>query len=258
MSSPPASAGASVRLEQPVAATELRSLGILGGTFNPPHIGHLALARHARDQLRLQCVLLMPAHIAPFKAGGEDGRDGRREGQREGGGERRREGGSDPVPEQRLRMCELAVAGLDGICVSALEIERRGVSYTVDTLTALHDSHPQAQLTLIVGADVAGTLPSWREPARLLALARIAVAARPGTPREPVLRALAGLGVAPADGAEGSQRVSFLQMPAVEISSSLVRDLLARGQPIEELVGSAVAGYIAEHRLYRAPSGAGA
>jgi nicotinate-nucleotide adenylyltransferase len=209
------------------------SLGVLGGTFNPPHLGHLALARHARDQLGLKRVLLMPAHTAPYKADRP-----------------RRE--RDPGPAQRLLMCQLAVDHCDdpiGLSVCALEIERGGVSFTVDTLSSLHARDPDAQLTLIVGADVARTLGSWREPARVLELARVGVAERPGTQRKGVLEALAELG-AGASG-PGSARVSFVQMPAVEISSSLVRQRAARGEPIEELVGRAVASYIVEHRLYR-------
>jgi nicotinate-nucleotide adenylyltransferase len=142
-------------------------------------------------------------------------------------------------------MCRLAVLGASGVLVSALEIERRGVSYTVDTLRALHASHPEAELTLIVGADIAQTLGSWREPSQLLALADVAVAARPGAPVPPLPR---------LDGA----RMSLLEMPAIDISSSMVRARVARGEPIEELVGAAVAGYIAEHHLYRVASRAGA
>jgi nicotinate-nucleotide adenylyltransferase len=193
---------------------------VLGGSFNPPHRGHLALARHAHGELGLGRVLLMPAHTVPFKAHGE--------------------GGSDPGPEHRLRMCRLAVEGAAGIDVCALEIERRGVSYTVDTLGSLHDSHPEAELTLIVGADVAATLESWREPDRLLELADVAVATRPGAPR----RAL------PA-----GARVSFLEMPAIDVSSSMVRARVAAGEPVQELVGAPVARYIAEHGLYRDADG---
>jgi nicotinate-nucleotide adenylyltransferase len=171
-------------------------------------------------------VLLVPAHAAPHKLAGE-------------------EGGRDPGPEHRLEMCRLAVLGASGVLVSALEIERRGVSYTVDTLRALHASHPEAELTLIVGADIAQTLGSWREPSQLLALADVAVAARPGAPVPPLPH---------LDGA----RMSLLEMPAIDISSSMVRARVARGEPIEELVGAAVAGYIAEHHLYRVASRAGA
>ncbi len=199
----------------------MRRLGILGGTFNPPHRGHLALAIHARRQLALERVLLVPANTAPNKPGRDE----------------------DPGPSERLAMCRLAVAEVDGVSVCALEIERGGVSYTVDTLRALHASHPEAELTLIVGGDVASTIGSWREPAELLALAHLAVAGRPGAP-PPVL----------ADGA----RSSSLEMPALDVSSSMVRDRAAHGQPIEELVGAGVARYIADHGLYRVASRAGA
>jgi nicotinate-nucleotide adenylyltransferase len=171
-------------------------------------------------------VLLIPAHTAPYKAdGASDGAPN----------------GSDPGPQQRLRMCELAVAGEDGLDVSAVEIERGGLSYTVDTVTALHASE-NVELTLIVGADTACTLAGWREPQRLLELAALAVAARAGAARQRVLDALAGI--------DAAARVSFLEMPAVAVSSSLVRQRVAAGEDVEPLVGPAVARYIAEHRLY--------
>jgi nicotinate-nucleotide adenylyltransferase len=173
-------------------------------------------------------VLLVPAHTAPHKADGA-------------------EGGRDPGPKRRLHMCRLAAAGVAGVSVCALEIERGGMSYTVDTLSALHDSHPEAELTLIVGADVAGTLGSWREPERLLALADVAVAGRPGVAAGWI--ALPGL---------ARERFRFLEMQPIAVSSSIVRQRAARGEPIEELVGAAVAEYIAEHRLYREPARTGA
>ncbi len=173
-------------------------------------------------------MLLVPAHTAPYKA--------------DGAGPQGARGGLDPGPWHRLCMCELAVSGEDGLGVSAVEIERGGLSYTVDTLTALHASQ-NAQLTLIVGADTACTLPSWREPQRLLALASLAVAARAGAARQRVLDALAGIG-------ETATRVSFLEMPAIAVSSSLVRQRVAEGEDVEQLVGPAVARYIAQHGLY--------
>jgi len=217
----------------------VKRLGILGGTFNPPHLGHLAVARHARDELRLDRVVLMPARIPPHKPDAED-----------------------PGPEHRLSMCRLAVDGANGLSVCAQEIEREGPSYTVDTLQAIHATHPEARLTFILGADTAGTLPAWREPAKLLQLADLAVAARAGSAREDVLQKVAPLmgtvdgGMATAT--EGtSAGVTFLEMPVMEISSSAVRRRAARGEPIEDLVGEAVASYIAEHALYgRAPEAA--
>jgi nicotinate-nucleotide adenylyltransferase len=206
------------------------SIGILGGTFNPPHRGHLAVARHALQELALEHVLLVPAHTSPYKAAQHAGPTGAY-------------GGGDPGPKHRLRMCQLAFDGMPGLSVCAIEIERGGLSYTVDTLTSIHDSHPDAELTFIVGADTASTLSSWRQPAQLLELARLAVAARAGAAQQRVLDALAG--VAPA------ARVSFLRMPAIAVSSSLVRERVAAGASIDELVGPDVAGYIAEHGLYR-------
>jgi len=157
----------------------------------------------------------------------------------------------------RLRMCQLSVEGADGLSACGLEIERGGPSYTVDTLEAIHASHPDAELTFIVGADTARTLASWREPVRLLELAHLAVAARTGSARRQVLDTVVSLGAADEDGQEGGraqaerERVRFLEMPAIEISSSMVRRRVARGEPIDELVGPAVARYIAEHGLYR-------
>ncbi len=201
------------------------TIGILGGTFNPPHRGHLALARHAQAELGLARVLLMPAHSAPHKGDEED-----------------------PGPARRLEMCRLAVcaegeAGLEeqaGLEACALEIERGGPSYTVDTLRAIHASDPEAELTFIVGADMACTLPAWREPRALIELAGLAVAEREDIVREDVLRALAPLGA----------RVRFLGMPRIEVSSSQVRERVATGESIEGLVEPAVAEYIAEHGLY--------
>ena len=210
---------------RPVALEGLRSLGILGGTFNPPHLGHLAIARSARDELGLDRILLMPAHSIGHKRAGAHA-------------------GADPGPEHRLSMCRLLVEDADdtnGVSACALEVERGGITYTVDTLEELHGSHPNARLTLVMGADTARTLPSWREPARLLALADLAVARRTGASDEAVRQSVSR-----------PERVRFLHAPLLAVSSSAVRERLARGKHVDELVGGAVAGYIAEHGLYRA------
>jgi nicotinate-nucleotide adenylyltransferase len=217
-----------------------RALGILGGTFNPPHLGHLAVARHALDELALDRVLLVPTHTAPHKS------------------DVRASVAWDPGPQHRLRMCQLAVEGVEGLAVCDIEVERGGLSYTVDTLRSIRQSHPDAELTLIVGADTASTLSSWREPAQLLELASLAVAARAGAARQRVLDALDGIGDEHGVGASAGAplagvkaRVRFLEMPTIAVSSSLARERVARGEPVEELVGPAVARYIDEHRLYR-------
>jgi nicotinate-nucleotide adenylyltransferase len=199
-------------------AVNPHTIGVLGGTFNPPHRGHLALASRARAELGLERVLLMPAYSAPHK--GED---------------------EDPGPERRLEMCRLAVDGEAGLEACALEIERGGPSYTVDTLRAIKQSDPEAELTFIVGADMARTLPAWREPRALVELAGLAVAEREDAGRGEVLRALAPLGA----------RVRFLGMGMLEVSSSQVRELVEAGDSIEGLVAPAVAEYIAAHGLYR-------
>jgi nicotinate-nucleotide adenylyltransferase len=198
-----------------------QQLGVLGGTFNPPHIGHLALASCARAQLGLERVLLVPSCVPPHKRAA-----------------------ADPGPEHRLRMCELAVAGEPSLEASPLEVQRGGPSYTVDTLSTLRSLYPNASLTLILGSDVARTLPEWHRPAELLALARLAIAERAGDGREEALAALDSL---------RAPDPLFLEMPTVEVSSSLVRERVAAGESLDGLVPPAVAAYIAEHALYARP-----
>ena len=199
-------------------------IGILGGTFSPPHVGHLACAQAALSQLGLDRVLLIPVARPPHKEALED-----------------------PGPEHRLAMCRLAAAGHERIGVSDLEIERGGPSYTVDTLLALHQASPQDELTFVAGGDMAASLPSWREPEEVLRLARFAVAEREGAGRAEVERALAGL--------KGRDRVVFFDMPPVDVSSSAIRSGIAAGRPVRDLVPDAVARYIHEHGLYGAPAG---
>lgn len=201
------------------APRRLSRIGILGGMFNPPHLGHLALARTAASELDLDRVLLTPVLIPPHKPAKWD-----------------------PGAEHRLRMCELVARGDDRLNVCTLELQRPGPSYTIDTLRSIHASHPHAELTLILGADMARTLGSWREPREILDLARIAVAERDGCKQTEVLDALVPLG--------GGERTVFLGMEPHYVSSSLVRRRLTSGEPIEPLVGSEVAGYIASHELY--------
>jgi nicotinate-nucleotide adenylyltransferase len=156
----------------------------------------------------------------------------------------------DPGPEQRLHMCGVLVGEEPGVSVCSLEIARGGISYTVDTLSAIHASHPDAELTFIVGADTARTLPQWREPLRLLELAKVAVAQREGTDRAEVLDSLRSL--------DASDRVGFLAMPVVDVSSSEVRLRASRGEAVDGLVGAGVARYIGEEGFYRGPHGAAA
>lgn len=200
-------------------------MGVLGGTFNPPHIAHLLCAQEAHDQLGLDGVLLMPVAVPPHK-----------------------EADGDPGAAARLAMCELAAASDDRLAISDLEVRRGGPSYTVDTLRALHASCPGVDLTFIVGGDMASSLPTWRAPQEVVGLARLAVAERDGARRADILERLATIPGA-------VDRVDFFDLPRMDVSSSLVRRRVAVGRPIRYLVTDPVAGYIAQHGLYRSPVG---
>jgi nicotinate-nucleotide adenylyltransferase len=202
----------------------MRQLGILGGTFNPPHVGHLVMAQEALDQLGLDRVVLMPVSRPPHK-----------------------EAADDPGPEARLELCRLAVAGDERLAVSALEIERGGASYTADTLRELHARQPEQELTFIVGGDMAHSLPAWREPEAVLSLARLAVAEREGVRREDIATRLSEL--------HRGDRVVFFDMPRIDVSSSSIRRRVAEGRPVRYLVPDAVADAISDHDLYRPAAG---
>lgn len=195
-------------------------IGILGGTFNPPHLGHLICAQEAYLQLGLDRVTLIPARIPPHKPV-ED----------------------EPGAEHRLELCRLAIRGdEERFEVSDLEIGRDGPSFTVDTLEELHSSAPDHELFLIVGGDIAAGLPDWHEPERVLSLATLAVAKRRGTSRAAVDGALSAL--------RGGERTLFFRMPRIAISSTMLRERARTGRPIRYYVPDAVEGYIKRHRLY--------
>jgi nicotinate-nucleotide adenylyltransferase len=148
----------------------------------------------------------------------------------------------DPGAEQRYEMCVLAAVDSEWLDVSREEIERPGPSYTVDTLRALSEAEPDDELELIMGADQAASLPTWHEPAEILRLAGAAVARRDGVGEGQVRSALASL--------KGADRVTFFDMPRVDISSSDVRERVATGRPYRYLVPERVAERIALHGLY--------
>ena len=202
----------------------MAELGILGGTFNPPHVGHLVMVQEALDQLGLERVVLMPVAAPPHK-----------------------EALADPGADVRLELCELATAGMPRVGVSGLEIERGGASYTVDTLRALHERVPEHALTFIVGGDMAHSLPSWREPEAVLALARLAVAERDGLRREDIAQRL--------DPLHSGDRVAFFDMPRLDLSSSAIRERVATGRSIRFLVPDPVIEAIQSRSLYRQAAG---
>jgi nicotinate-nucleotide adenylyltransferase len=196
-------------------------LGILGGTFDPVHRGHLALAAAAHEELGLDAVVFVPA--------GEPWRKV----------DRVVSSGDD-----RLAMLQRAVQGEPSFEVSTLELERPGPSYTADTLEALRDERPAGEYFFVLGEDALGDLPNWRRPGRILELAKLAVARRADTPPQELEGAeqrLPGL----------MERVVRLEMPLMAISSSEIRDRVRRGLPVGDMVLAAVEGYIREWGLYR-------
>jgi nicotinate-nucleotide adenylyltransferase len=199
----------------------LTAVGILGGTFNPPHLAHMVCASEARAQLSLERVLLVPTGVPPHKPMDDE-----------------------PGPMHRLEMCRLALGEhRDWLQVSAIEINRDGPSYTVDTLREIHATNPGDELTFIVGGDVAWSLPAWQEPEAILELASVAVAERAGARREEVRARLAGMA--------GAHRISYIDVPRLDISSSALRRRVREGRPIDYLVADAVADYIDQRRLYQ-------
>jgi nicotinate-nucleotide adenylyltransferase len=194
-------------------------LGLLGGTFNPPHIGHLVCARQALAQLELDRVLLVPVHEPPHK-GVE----------------------ADPGVAHRVELCRRAVTGDDRLEVSLVDAEVEGPSFTVDTLRRLHERCPGDDLTFIVGGDMAYSLPTWREPEAILELAELGVAEREGVRRVDIAERLTGFDLS---------RVRFFDMPRLDVSSSLLRRYVAAGRPVRYLVPDAASAYIDQAGLYR-------
>ncbi len=195
-------------------------VGLLGGTFNPPHLGHLVCAQEAYLQLDLEQVLWIPARLPPHKPVDDE-----------------------PGIEHRLALCGLAIDGDARFAVCDLESRREGPSYTIDTLEELHSQMPDSEFFLIVGADVAAGFAEWREPRRVLELATVAVAERPGTSRAVVEDVFGRL-------ADSSKSCVF-EMPEIGISSTMLRDRVRSGESTDYLMPEAVRRYIDEHHLYR-------
>jgi nicotinate-nucleotide adenylyltransferase len=194
-------------------------LGLLGGTFNPPHLGHLVCGQEACAQLGLDRIALIPVFQPPHK-----------------------EVEHDPGVEHRVELCRRAVLADERFVVSRVEADIPGRSYTVDTLRRLHEFRPADELTFIMGGDMAHSLPTWHEPEAVLSLATLGVAEREGIRRADIMERLAGLA--------GADKIRFFDMPRLDISSSAIRRRVADGRPIRYLVPDAVAEYIATEGLY--------
>jgi nicotinate-nucleotide adenylyltransferase len=189
-------------------------IGIFGGTFDPPHVGHLLAAADAADALSLDQVVWVPAAQQPLKVGGDA----------TGGAT----GGA-----HRLAMVQLAVQADQRFRADGLEIERGGLSFTVDTLREYRTRHPGAALFLLLGYDAAVLLPKWREPHVVQSLAEIVVLTRGG------------------ETASLPDGMQALPTRRVDISATEIRARLAAGRSIRGFVPDAVAAYIAAHDLYR-------
>jgi nicotinate-nucleotide adenylyltransferase len=193
---------------------------VLGSAFNPPHLGHLALAQEALWQLGLSEVVLVPTGEAPHKRIVDD-----------------------PGRELRMAMTRLAAADDSRFSVSGLEVEREGPSYTYETLEMLAKERGDTQLVFVMGADAAVGLESWRNPEQVVELARIAVARRAGVSEADVAAAMRSLGA--------GDRVTMLEMPQFGVSSSAVRERAASGRPLRYLTPEPVARFIEEKGLYK-------
>ncbi|HTY11163.1 MAG TPA: nicotinate (nicotinamide) nucleotide adenylyltransferase [Bacteroidota bacterium] len=195
--------------------TPPKRIGIFGGTFNPPHAGHLIVAESICDQLGLDKLFFVPSFISPHKKKGEE-----------------------KLATHRLQMVRLAVGLNPRFDFSDIEIKRRGTSFTYTTVEAFRLNFPGSKLFLIIGADNYAEFDTWKNPERILELASLAVMNRPSQQ----LR---------APEKSSSKKVIFASVPNVEISSSEIREMIHQGRSIQYLVPRVVQQYIQRHRLYR-------
>ena len=200
-------------------------LGLFGGSFDPVHYGHLLLAESARESCQLDQVWLIPAATPPHKL------------------ERSMSSSAD-----RIAMLELAIGGQQQLLVSSMEIDRGGISYTVDTLRHVKQLQPEAELLFLMGADSLVELPTWREPAEICSLSTPIVVRRAGSPAPDFtgLRELVG-----ESRAKQIAEQQF-EMPVVELSSTDLRQRAAEGRSLRYRTPRAVEAYIEQHQLYRA------
>ncbi len=198
-------------------------LGILGGTFDPPHYGHLILGEQAHEQLALQKVLWVPAADPPLK-----------------------EDEPKTAIAERLEMLRMAIADNAHFEISLVDVERPGPNYTVDMLALLRENYPLAELFFLMGSDSLNDLLRWRSPARLIHMVTLAVMRRPGAPIDFAKLA--------AELPEIEQRVAFVDGPLIEIASSDIEARIQSGRSIRYLLPEAVEDYIYKQGLYRLAS----
>jgi nicotinate-nucleotide adenylyltransferase len=197
-----------------------RRIGILGGTFDPPHLGHLILAETACDMLSLSVVLFVPVGDPPHKP--------------------------DAVitdVQHRVAMVNAAIVGNPRFTVSDIDITRPAPHYSVDTVRLIHEHHPDATLYFLIGGDSLKDIPTWHEPQRIYQQAQLAVMSRPGAAIDMVAleKQLPGI----------RDRIVFVEAPEIGISATLIRERLRNNHSIRYLVPNGVEEYIIEHRLYQ-------
>ena len=211
---------------EPRGATQ--RVGIMGGTFDPIHIGHLAIAESARESLGLARVLFLPAGVPPHKP----------------------DSVAAPAAD-RVAMVGLAIAGNPAFELSRIDVDRAGPSYTADSVrlvaAAERAEDREPDLVLVMSAETFSELPGWHEPARLLEVARVAVVPRDGH-EAPSPAWIEASFPGQAD------RILVLDGPRLGVSSTAIRERVAAGRSIRYLVPEAVLRYIADHDLYRSPS----
>lgn len=198
-------------------SSDPRRIGVFGGTFDPPHVGHLLAASDAAERLQLDVVLWVPAAQQPLKTA---------------------ETGTPPV--DRVRMVELTIAGDRRHALEPTEVERGGLSYTVDTLRTLRGRHPGAELFLLLGEDAWQSFGSWRDPDRILELATVAV----------LMRDLEVQSAGVAEPGGSPERPMMLPTRRIDVSATEIRSRVRAGLSIRGFVLEQVERYIAEHRLY--------
>jgi nicotinate-nucleotide adenylyltransferase len=196
-----------------------RRIGILGGTFDPPHIGHLILAEYARVALDFERLLFVPAADPPHK----------------------RDENKVPI-EHRLAMLERAIAGNAYFQISRVDIDRPGPHYSVDMVRIIAESYPDADMYFVMGGDSLRDLPTWYHPAEFIQRCKLAVMRRPDETIQPDMheKILPGL----------AERVVMIDAPLVGISSTMIVERISQGQSVRYLVPDPVLAYILECRLY--------
>lgn len=194
-------------------------VGIFGSAFNPPHIGHVLVVAEARWRLELERVLVLPT-----------------------GDPYHKEGGLDPGRRARLEMAELAFRDEPGCEVLAVEVERAGPTYTADTVARLVEEQPDLEPVLLLGADAALGLPTWERVESLIGAAEIAIAPRSGIEPAEVEGAIRRV--------SSDARITFFEMPRVDVTATLIRERIEQGIPFEHLVPQRVSALIQERGYY--------